>query len=280
MIQKAFAYSRSLKLALPSARTGFEGRSIGRRTGNALEFAEYRDYQPGDDIRRLDWGVYARKEQLMVRQFNEEVDPRCDVVLDCSASMAIASGSADEALGLAALLALAGENAGFSLALWFAKEKWLQAEHPERPQEWPDISFDSSSSPGESIHAFPGGFHQRGIRIVISDFLWPLPPMEFLHRICEGAQRCWLLRLEPFSLPRMEEHGAFAVTDAETGETRECIWDEAMLARYEARLHSHRDQWDHEAEKSGVALLDISREALADNLASALLVRHGLLTAG
>ena len=87
-IIKALACSAGLKLVSPAKLTGFEGKKVGKRTGNALEFAEYRDYQPGDDIRRLDWGVFARQEQLMVRQFNEEVEPRCDIILDCSASMA------------------------------------------------------------------------------------------------------------------------------------------------------------------------------------------------
>lgn len=280
MIQKALACSNGFKLALPTKLSGFEGRGVGRRTGNALEFAEYRDYQPGDDIRRLDWGVYARKEQLMVRQFHEEVDPRCDLILDCSASMTVPTEKADDALGLAALLALAGANAGFSLSLWFARHEWKLAEHPELPLEWPSIAFDSGISPGESIHFFAGRFHRRGIRIVISDFLWACHPADFLRRICEGAQKSWLLRLDAFSLPQAEGDVTVSMTDSETGETRECLLDEELLKRYHARRESHRDLWSREAEQAGVELLDISHEALADNLACSLLVKKGLLSCG
>lgn len=78
---------------------GIDGRRTGRRSGNALEFSEYREYQAGDDLRRLDWGVFARSEQLMVKLYSEEVDPRCDIVLDDSASMATEEAKAAAALG-------------------------------------------------------------------------------------------------------------------------------------------------------------------------------------
>ena len=91
-IEKALSYAQGLSLLSPNKVAGADGRRVGTHTGNALEFAEYREYKPGDDIRRLDWGVFARSEQLMVRQFNEEVDPRCDIVIDESASMVVPAG--------------------------------------------------------------------------------------------------------------------------------------------------------------------------------------------
>ena len=65
-----------------------------RRAGSAaapassLEFIEFRDYVPGDDLRHLDWRAYARTDALQVRLFREEVAPHLDVVLDLTASMA------------------------------------------------------------------------------------------------------------------------------------------------------------------------------------------------
>lgn len=55
--------------------------------GSAVEFAEYRDYQPGDPLKRLDWSVYARSDRYVVREAYQEVSARCFVLLDSSASM-------------------------------------------------------------------------------------------------------------------------------------------------------------------------------------------------
>jgi len=55
--------------------------------GAAVEFAEYRDYTPGDPLKRLDWAVYARTDKYVVREAYEEVSATCYVLLDISASM-------------------------------------------------------------------------------------------------------------------------------------------------------------------------------------------------
>ena len=55
--------------------------------GFDVEFAEYRDYNPGDDLRRLDWRVYARTERHYIKQYEEESNVRVTFVVDASASM-------------------------------------------------------------------------------------------------------------------------------------------------------------------------------------------------
>src|ERR1043165_5857893 len=58
--------------------------------GSSVEFAEYRNYTPGDDIRRLDWRVFGRTDRYYMREFEAETNLRCYLVLDCSGSMALA----------------------------------------------------------------------------------------------------------------------------------------------------------------------------------------------
>src|SRR5579863_10077366 len=75
-------------LGLPrTPAAGRSGELLGRGTGSSLEFQEYREYVPGDDIRHLDWGAYARSDTLMVRLFREEISPRTEILLDASRSM-------------------------------------------------------------------------------------------------------------------------------------------------------------------------------------------------
>ena len=63
------------------------GRHRSPQKGSSVEFAEYRDYQFGDDLRRVDWRLYARTDRLHVKQFGEETQMRVFLVLDTSGSM-------------------------------------------------------------------------------------------------------------------------------------------------------------------------------------------------
>jgi len=58
------------------------------RKGFSVEFAEYRPYQPGDDLRYIDWKIAARSDRWVVRQYEEETNLRASIVLDVSKSMA------------------------------------------------------------------------------------------------------------------------------------------------------------------------------------------------
>jgi len=55
--------------------------------GSSVEFAEYREYMPGDPISQIDWPVYARSDRYVIRRFHEDVSIRCYVMLDISGSM-------------------------------------------------------------------------------------------------------------------------------------------------------------------------------------------------
>jgi uncharacterized protein (DUF58 family) len=67
------------------------GRHRSRRRGTSIEFADYRDYQPGDDLRRIDWRLLARTDRAHVREAYEETPLRVVLLLDVSASMSYAS---------------------------------------------------------------------------------------------------------------------------------------------------------------------------------------------
>src|SRR5437868_11773460 len=59
--------------------------------GASVEFAEYRKYVPGDDLRRLDWRVYGRSDRFYVKEFEADTNLRCCFILDTSGSMAFGS---------------------------------------------------------------------------------------------------------------------------------------------------------------------------------------------
>jgi len=78
------------------AKTVVEGFILGLHRspyrGFSVEFAEYRQYAPGDEIRHLDWKLYGKTDRYYVKQFEEETNLNCHILLDCSASMGYGSG--------------------------------------------------------------------------------------------------------------------------------------------------------------------------------------------
>ena len=94
------------------AASGWTGSRSGRRTGSSIDFQDYREYQPGDDLRCIDWGIFARSDRLTVKLFREEVTPHLDLILDGSGSMNLESTGKPAAVAqLAGLLATAAANA-------------------------------------------------------------------------------------------------------------------------------------------------------------------------
>ncbi|WP_106766686.1 DUF58 domain-containing protein [Paenibacillus faecalis] len=97
-----------------------QGKRRSRRLGSSLEFADYRQYTPGDDVRRFDWGVYSRTGKAFVRQFMDEQELMVSIYLDCSASMGTAiSASSPESASLSEAMKAAGSDQGGA--------KWLLA---------------------------------------------------------------------------------------------------------------------------------------------------------
>jgi uncharacterized protein (DUF58 family) len=91
------------------ARTVVEGFLSGLHRspfkGFSVEFAEYRQYLPGDDLSTLDWKVYARSDRHYVKKFEEETNLECHVLLDVSASMAYRGGAPMNKLEYGSVLA-------------------------------------------------------------------------------------------------------------------------------------------------------------------------------
>src|SRR5512147_1348130 len=89
LLQPSFLYALD-RLALVSRRMRagtFKGERRSPRRGGSVEFADYREYAPGDDFRQVDWNAYARLERLFLRLFVEEEDATVHILLDASKSM-------------------------------------------------------------------------------------------------------------------------------------------------------------------------------------------------
>jgi hypothetical protein len=93
-------------------RTVRKGDKLASISGTSIEFADYRKYLPGDDIRHIDWNIYSRSERLYLKTFKEEIDFSTHILLDASKSMLYPEG--DRKFEYARNLALALSYVGLS----------------------------------------------------------------------------------------------------------------------------------------------------------------------
>jgi len=149
--------------------------------GSSIEFAEYRNYEPGDDIRRLDWRVYGRTDRFYMKEFEAETNLRCYLVLDTSGSMAFRSDHGvkfDYAKRLAATLAYLVIHQGDAAALVCSGESKSLDIPPRRNPGHLKIILDqlAEAQPrGETrlpktLHDLAEKIRPRAMVMVISDF--------------------------------------------------------------------------------------------------------------
>ena len=91
--QSALMRIKNLELRAKAVMEGFMG-GLHRSPfhGFSVEFSEYREYSPGDDLRYLDWRLYARSDRYYIKRFEDETNLRCHLLVDLSRSMDFGSG--------------------------------------------------------------------------------------------------------------------------------------------------------------------------------------------
>jgi uncharacterized protein (DUF58 family) len=158
-----------------------------RRMGSSLEFADFRNYVPGDDPRRIDWSIYGRIERLMMKLYEEEEELDVGILIDCSASMHWRGSTASHATKFVLARHLAAALAYFALhgldhvALWYF-DSTLRAESGRYRgiPAFHDVLRFLRANPGggatdlsASLERFGRGRRRRGMAIVLSDCLDP-----------------------------------------------------------------------------------------------------------
>jgi uncharacterized protein (DUF58 family) len=215
--------SKLLKSLSPTALAALDGLTLRARhiiegfvagshrspfQGSSVEFSEYREYVPGDEIRHVDWKVYGRTDKLFVKRYVDETNLHAYLVLDQSASMSYRAGIAPlEKLeyakcvlaALAWLMLRNGDSIGVALADTKIQQ-WLPAashnrhwdrileifENPREVVETPlpnRVKRQKRSRPpagtdlGSVLSDVAGRLSQRSVVVVASDFLDDLEPL-------------------------------------------------------------------------------------------------------
>ena len=194
-----------------SARRVVEGSIIGQHRspvkGASVEFRQHRFYTPGDEPRRLDWRVFARTDRPYIKEFDEETNLRCVLMLDCSGSMGYAGKSGtkhDYAAKLVAALAylMLAQTESVGLGLFGSRlEQWLAPRSgTHQLSRIIDLLERSGSQGGANIaHSMQQAADRLGRRslvIVVSDFFAPVPALrEGLARLRHDRHEIILLQV-------------------------------------------------------------------------------------
>jgi len=260
--------------------TGSGGAALGRRSGGSLEFRDHRDYEPGDDLRHLDWSVLARSDRLAVKQFHEEISPFVDIILDGSRSMALAeSKKAEAALSLAALLAAASIASGYPYALSVARDGLRPvARGSARPTAWDELAFDHAGSPADAVVTGARTLRPKSIRFFLSDLLWEGEPLAVSAALAQGATAVVIVQILGAADVHPQSRGGWRVLDVETGESREVYLDAVALAQYAEALVRHRELWDDAARQARAVVArcvaeEVGQQLVFDDLAAAEVLR-------
>jgi len=298
------------------SRRVFAGRLPGerrsKRRGRSVEFDDYRDYTPGDDLRHLDWNVFARFEKFFIKLFREEEDLALHVVVDASASMDAGDPSK---LLLAQRLAVALGYIGLVnnnrvLASVFgtpgrAAVRTLGASRGRRnvervtrfvldesrpPEEAPDSTSGQPSAPdfASAMRPVARAGKTSGVLVVLSDFLYPeglptgLNSLASAGRASGGYDVYCLQILTPAELDPAKDAqrgliGDLRLTDAETGRAAEVTVTAPLVRKYRRRMDEHCERLRQACAGRGITYAQLSSDADVSQLLTDFLRRRGML---
>jgi uncharacterized protein (DUF58 family) len=242
---------RNLELRARAVVEGFwSGLHRSPYHGFSVEFTEYRQYVPGDDLRYLDWRVFARSDRYFIKKFEDETNLRCHLLVDRSRSMSFGSVgylkeqyAATLAATLAYFLHLQGDAVGL---LTFDEQvrEFLPARHRAGHLRQLMVALEKPAAGRATdlvtpIERITGLVRKRGLIAYVSDFLAPLERLEAsLVALTAGGHEVSAFQvLDPAELSFAFD-GAMVFQDVESERT---LYVDPVVARknYLPKLEAH-----------------------------------------
>ncbi len=277
---------RLLLLMKSPVRGGLKGGRRSVKRGQSVEFADYRDYSLGDDLRQLDWNVYARLEKLFVKLFIEEEDVTVTFLIDGSASMAAGRPAkllfAKRAAAALGYIGLASEDriAVSVLGGRIARRQPALRGSGRVFRLLSNLSaIDVAAGPTDLVAAArhaAAQLHGRGVIVLISDLLDPAADRVIRELAATNSELIVLHVLSPDELdPHLE--GDLRLVDAETGEGIDVTVDLATIDGYKARLAAWQEGFADLAAKRRASYVSLPSDLPLADLVFAELRRRRVL---
>lgn len=250
--------SQGVRLQLPRGpHRGKLGDLRASSTGSSMEIHDFRQYQPGDDLRQIDWNAVARTGDFILRVRQDEVSPRIELLVDGSRSMAITSQKAARARELSLLIARVASRQGLEPTLVVAGARAERSASGAAGAVLRATGFDGRDDLASALGRAPP-LRPCGLRLVISDFLFETQLDRFIERLARGAAGLVLLQLlDPEDLSPTGGFGAQLV-DVESEHALERILSPQVLRAYQERLDAHQRLLRAAAGRVHATLLTVS----------------------
>jgi len=251
-----------------------ERRSIKR--GASIEFADYRNYVPGDDLRRLDWNVYARLERPTIKLLEDEEDLSVHILLDVSASMQWVGEETDEdehkllfgkrlLSGLAYISLTSNDN----LMLTALSDGSLKHFGPVRGkgQTIPMLRYARKLEGGGvtdlniALKDYAMRAGRPGLCFIISDMLSPSGYVDGLNALLGKGFEVVILHVLSRDEVNPPIAGDLRLVDIETGGIQEVSVDATMRSIYQQRFEAWRDEIRTECSKRGAHYLMLQTDS-------------------
>lgn len=272
------------------SRKIFVGRMKGerrsKRRGESVEFADYRNYVVGDDLRFLDWNIYARLEKLLLKLFMEEEDLALTVLFDCSASMnwgtpnkALYAKRVAAALGYIGLVNYDRVSAyGFASGLNYE----MRGVRGRRMSQQL-LRFIGSIAPSgvsnftQACKTFAIRHKGKGVVVVISDFMDKSGYADGLRYLLSRDLDLYVVQvLSPEEIdPTLV--GDLKLRDIEDDDVAEITISKPLLARYKANLQAYCQEFKDHCTRRGITYLFTTTRVGFDALVLSYLRQRGLL---
>jgi uncharacterized protein (DUF58 family) len=257
------------------------------RHGASVEFADFRDYSPGDDFRRIDWNALARLDRLFLRLYSAEEMTTVTLCLDHSPSMEFGEPSkgltAARLAAVMAYIALQGDDR-VTVAGWGEKvDRYVppQGGRPAIPRVWSSIAevMEAPTTATDFTALRTMGAFRRGagLSIVFSDFLTDTDWRAGLRLLRGTGQEVSVVQiLAPEELsPTLR--GDWKLHDVETGREVEVTISPRLLRRYEEELEAHTAAIREFCRQQGMAFVQIPSSISIEDVALSSLRAAGVI---
>ena len=284
---------RTLELTVKRKLDGvLQGNHLGLIPGPGSEPGESRLYQPGDDVRRMDWSVTARTTQPHVRQMIADRELETWIVVDMSASLDFGTTGCEKrdlAVEAAAAITYLNSGGGNRIGAVIANgEKVIRVPARSGRQHEQTLLRAIATSPraplgvrgdlSAAIDALRRPERRRGMAVIISDFLGPITWMRPLRAIAARHEVLGIEVLDPRDV-ELPDVGDVILQDTESGITREFTIDAQLRDDFARAAAAHRAEVARTLRRCGAPLMTLrtDRDWIADIVRFVASRRRGAL---